>query len=266
MTITLQTSGPVQTSRPARTGLASKLGALALTETRLLTRDWTLLVFAFLFPPFTMLVLAGVFGTDPDDGFAMRRPDDYYVAASTGVPAIGLALIGLPVALASYRERGVLRRFEAFGISTLRVVAAQAAVTWALIILAVGLVLAVAVPTYGVPAFAHPWQVLLGFLVGSGTLVLLGVAVGLAVPTARAAQAVGLMTFFPLYLLGGGGPPRTVMTSTMRSISDCLPSIIPAVTDPWLGIAAVGDHLIPLAAWAAAALVTIAWLARRPRS
>ncbi|WP_007507011.1 MULTISPECIES: ABC transporter permease [Pseudofrankia] len=267
MTITVPASDPTKTGLSAKTSRrTAKLGALALTETRLLTRDWTLLVFAFLFPPFTMLVLAGVFGSEPDDGFAMRRPDDYYVAASTGVSAIALGLIGLPVALASYRERGVLRRFEAFGVSTARVVAAQAAVTWGLMIIAVALVLAVAAPTYGISVPEHPWQVLLGFVAGSGTLVLLGVAIGLAVPTARAAQAVGLMTFFPLYLLGGGGPPRTVMTSTMRSISDALPSIIPAIVDPWLGIASVGDHLIPLTAWAVVALAAILWLTRRPRT
>jgi ABC-2 type transport system permease protein len=39
---------------------------------------------------------------------------------------ISLALVGLPGALVSYRERGVLRRLEAFGISTSKVVAAQA--------------------------------------------------------------------------------------------------------------------------------------------
>jgi hypothetical protein len=41
----------------------SRLAALAATETRLLARDWTVLAFAFVFPPFVMLILAGVFGT-----------------------------------------------------------------------------------------------------------------------------------------------------------------------------------------------------------
>ena len=32
-----------------------RLAALAATEARLLVRDWTVLVFAFVFPPFVML-------------------------------------------------------------------------------------------------------------------------------------------------------------------------------------------------------------------
>jgi ABC-2 type transport system permease protein len=244
----------------------TRLVALVATETRLLVRDWTVLVFAFVFPPFVMLILAGVFGNQPDDGYAMQRPDDYYVAASIGVPVIALALVGLPVALASYRERGVLHRFEAFGISTARVVAAQAAVACGLVALGTVLVLAVAAPTYGIPGVEHPVQTVLGLAAGTLTLLLLGVAIGLAAPTARAAQAIGLLAFFPLYLLGGGGPPRGAMTGTMQSIADALPSPIPAITEPWLGVSGLGSQLATLAAWAAVALVAIAWLARRARA
>src|SRR5215475_2498640 len=134
----------------------SRLATLAVTETRLLVRDWTVLVFAFVFPPFVMLILAGVFGSQPDEGYDWKRPDDYYVAASIGVPVIALALVGLPVALASYRERGVLRRLDAFGISITKVLAAQAIVTCGLIALAAVVVLTLAAPTYGIPHMAHP--------------------------------------------------------------------------------------------------------------
>jgi ABC-2 type transport system permease protein len=240
-----------------------RLAALAGTEMRLLTRDWTVLAFAFVFPAFDMVILAGVFGNQPDEGYGMQRPDDYYVAASIGVPVIALALVGLPVALASYRERGVLRRFEAFGISTAKVVAAQALVTCGLVVLAAAVVLAVAAPTYGIPDIVHPWQTVLGFTAGTVTLVLLGVALGLASPTARAAQAVGLLAFFPLFLLGGGGPPKGVMTGTMRAVADALPSTVPAISDPWLGVSGLNSSLAVLAAWATAALAVTGWLARR---
>jgi ABC-2 type transport system permease protein len=87
--------------------------------------------------------------------------------------------------------------------------------------------------------------------------------VGLAAPTARAAQAIGLFVYFPLYLLGGGGPPRGAMTSAMRSIADALPTAIPSISDPWLGVSAFSSHLLALAAWAAAAFLATAWLLRR---
>ncbi len=240
-----------------------RLVALAVTETRLLVRDWTVFAFAFVFPAFVMLILAGVFGNQPDEGYDWKRPDDYYVAASIGVPVIALALVGLPVALASYREREILRRYEAFGISTAKVVAAQALVTCALVGAGAGIVLTVAAPTYGIPHIVHPWQTALGFAAGTLTLVLLGVAIGLAAPSARSAQAIGLLAFFPLYLLGGGGPPRSVMTGPMRAISNALPSTVPAITEPWLGTAQFSTQLAAFTAWAIAATLATAWLTRR---
>lgn len=119
------------------TALAT-LPTLALAEARLLTRAWAAMVFAFVFPPLMMIVLAGVVGNTPDPVYGGASSTQYYI----GVPLGALSLIGLPVMLASYRERGVLRRFEAFGVPTLAVMVAQAAVTAALVVVGGALVLA----------------------------------------------------------------------------------------------------------------------------
>jgi ABC-2 type transport system permease protein len=241
----------------------TSFAALIPTELRLLARDWTVLVFAFVFPPLVMLILAGVFGTHATVGFFWQNPQHYYVAASLGVPVIALALVGLPVTLASYRETGVLRRLEAFGVTSAQVIVTQAVVTAALVGIGIAAVLAVAAPTYGIPHIVHPLQVAVGVSAGTLTLVLIGVAIGLAVPSARAAQAIGLLAFFPLYLLGGGGPPKGAMTGAMHSISNALPSAIPGIVDPWLGIEGLGTQLATFGAWSAAAIAAIYWLARR---
>lgn len=241
----------------------TRLKAITGTELRLLVRDPTLLVFAFAFPPFVMLILAGVFGTHPNAGYGMARPDQYYVAASVGVPIIALTLIGLPVTLASHRERGVLKRFEAFGVSTTTVIAAEALVTVGLVAVTTTVLLAVAAPTYGIPTPAHAAQTLLGLAAATTTLTLIGLAIGLAAPTTRAAQAIGLLAFFPLYLLGGGGPPTRVLTGPLHTIANSLPSGIQAIADPWLNLRGQASQLVVLSIWAAAALAAIAVLARR---
>jgi ABC-2 type transport system permease protein len=241
----------------------TSLVALTPTEMRLLVRDWTVLVFTVVFPPLVMLILAGVFGTHATVGFGWQNPEHYYVAASLGVPVIAVALVGLPVTLASYRERGVLRRLEAFGVTRAQVIAAQSIVTAGLIVIGAVAVLAVAAPTYGIPRVANPAEVVVGLAAAIVTLTLLGVAIGLAAPSARAAQAIGLLAFFPLYLLGGGGPPKGAMTGAMHTISDALPSAIPAIVDPWLGLTGFGTQLLTFAVWSAAALVAIYWLTRR---
>lgn len=244
----------------------SAITVLAGTEARLLSREWAAMLFAFAMPPLMLVVLAGVFGDQPDEGFGGVLPADYYVAAYIGIPLGALALIGLPVMLASYRERDVLRRFEAFGVPTGKVVTAQALVTAGLVVLAAVLVLAVAAPTYGVPAIERPLAVLGGFALGTITMLVLGVAVGLAAPTARAAQALGMLAFLPMWLLGGGGPPRGVMSDTMGTISDLLPlwHVTAAIREPWLDSGPAGTHLLVLAGWLGVGLLTVfAQLRRR---
>jgi ABC-2 type transport system permease protein len=242
------------------------LVALTRIETRLLSREWAAMLFAFAFPPITLLVLAGAFGDTPDADFGGVLPADFYVTGYIGVPLGALALIGLPVVLASYRERDVLRRFAAFGVQPGTVVSAQALVTGGLVVLAAATVLAVAAPTYGIPSVDDVAAVSAGFVLGTVTMIVLGVALGLAVRTARAAQALGLLTFFPMWLLSGGGPPPDVMSEPMRRIADVLPltHVVAAIRDPWLGTGGVGGHLLVLAIWLVAGLAAIRWLVRRP--
>lgn len=243
----------------------SAVATLTRTEARLLSREWAAMVFAFVFPPATLMVLAGSFGETPDEAFGYVKPSDFYVTGYMGVPIGALALIGLPVVLAAYRERDVLRRFAAFGVRTASVVTAQAVVTAALVVVAAAIVAAVAAPTYGVPSVDDPLGVAAGFLVGTATMVTLGVALGLAVRSARAAQAMGLLAFFPMWLLSGGGPPPDVMSDPMRRIADVLPltHAVAAIREPWLGSGGVGTHLLVLGAWLAFGLAAVTWLVRR---
>jgi len=67
------------------------------------------------FPIVTMLIIGGAFGTTPDRAFDYTNPSHWYVASYLTVVIAATGLVMLPVHLASYRERGVLRRFAVAG-------------------------------------------------------------------------------------------------------------------------------------------------------
>jgi ABC-2 type transport system permease protein len=234
---------------------------LLAAELRLFARDPLTLTFVVVFPVVTMLIIGGSFGDEPGHGFPVA-PSHWYVASYVTVVVGATGLVMLPVHIASYRERGVLRRFAAAGFPRWSFAAAEIAVGLVAVAVATALLLAVAAPVYGVPRVDQPLRVAAGLVVGTVAFVSLGVLLGTLLPSARAAQAIGLVLFFPSFLLGVGGPPPSVMSDTLRTVADRLPLALAnrAIREPWLGL---GDATGPLIAVTLLAVVATALAGRR---
>jgi ABC-2 type transport system permease protein len=233
---------------------------LIRAELRLTLRDPLVLTFVLVFPIVTMLIIGGAFGTAPDASFEGQNPSHWYVASYFTVVIAATGLVMLPVHLASYRERGVLRRFAAAGFPRWSFAVAELVLGLATIAVAGVLLLAVAAPVYGIPAVHAPGRVALGLLFGSIGFISIGVLLGTLLPSARAAQAVGLMLFFPSFLLGAGGPPPQVMGSALRHIGDVLPLtwVTTAIRQPWLGLGTPTGTLVEVIALAVVATAVAA--------
>jgi ABC-2 type transport system permease protein len=233
---------------------------LMRAEFTLTLRDPLVLTFVLVFPIVTMLIIGGAFGTEPDVAFAGQNPSHWYVASYFTVVIAATGLVMLPVHLASYRERGVLRRFAAAGFPRWSFAIAELVLGLVTIAVAGVLLLAVAAPVYGIPAVHDLGRVALGLLFGSIGFVSIGVLLGTLLPSARAAQAVGLMLFFPSFLLGSGGPPPHVMGAVLRHVGDALPLtwVTTSIRQPWLGIGTPTGTLVEVIALAVVATAVAA--------
>ena len=229
---------------------------LLTTELRLLVRDPFTLTFVLAFPIVSMLIIGGSFGTEPDEVFPIN-PSHWYVASYFTVVIGATGLIMLPVHIASYRERGVLRRFAAAGFPRWSFAISELAVGLIAITLAGALLLAVAAPVYGIPDIDDPVRVIAGFAVGAVAFVSIGVLLGTVLPSARSAQAIGLLLFFPSFLLGVGGPPPGAMSDTLADVSGVLPLALAneAIREPWLGLGTATGSLIAVTGIALVAAV-----------
>ena len=238
----------------------SSVGRLVVAELKLMTRDPLVLTFVFAFPIVTMLIIGGAFGTDPTQAFDFVNPAHWYVASYLTVVIGATGLVMLPVHLASYRERGVLRRFAAAGFPRWSFALAQLVVGLVTTLVACTLLLIIAAPVYGIPPVHAWWRVAAALGLGAVAFVSLGVLLGSVLPSARAAQAVGLLLFFPSFLLGAGGPPPHVMGSVVRQIAGPLPLTLltNAVRQPWLGLGPATGSLVAVGAIAVVAAIVAA--------
>jgi len=223
--------------RPAAPRRRTSLVRLALLELRLLVREPMVMVSLIGFPLATVLVLAGVFGQAPDPDFGGVRPDDHYIAGYIGVVLAALGLLTLPVHLANHRERGVLRRYRAAGVSGRTIVASNVILGVVLSIVSASVVVIAGAAVYRLQAPEDPLTVMVAIAVGLVCFISIGVALGSVMPTSRAANAVGNLIFVPAFLLGGGGPPTAVMTGPMQTISEALPltHVIGGIRQGWFG-------------------------------
>jgi ABC-2 type transport system permease protein len=227
----------------------NSIAKLVRTELRLVMREPIVLAFVFAFPIVTVLVIAGSFDASDAPDFAGVDPSHWYVASYLAVVIAAIGLVMIPVHLASYRERGVLRRFTAAGFPPWSFAAAQLIVGVILTAVATGVLLIVAGTVYGLPSIDMPLAAVSGAVVGAFAFVSLGLLLGTVMPNARAAQGVGLLLFFPSFLLGGGGPPPSAMGSVMRDVRQVLPltHVTEAIRQPWLGLGNGAAHLAVVA-------------------
>lgn len=210
---------------------------LTTVELRLLLREPMVVVGLLGFPLVTVLVLAGVFGHVPDPDFGGFAPDDHYLAGYIGVVIAAMGVITIPVHIATHRELGVLRRFRASGLSSGVVIASEIAVGVVLGTVASLVGLAAGAAVYGLHTPVNPLGVLGWYVAGLACFIGIGGALGSMLSTGRAASALGNLLFVPMFLLGGGGPPRGAMTDVMRGLSNVLPlsHIVGGLRQSWLG-------------------------------
>jgi ABC-2 type transport system permease protein len=217
------------------------LRKMTWVEVKLLVREPLTLIFTFAFPLLVLLVLGQVFGNTPDpqqpEVFRNVGPMDYYLPGYIGLSIAAIGLIALPVHLASYRERGVLKRLRASGISARTVVGAQAIVAALAAFAGATTLVIVGFAVHHVHAPESLLGVLLGFVASLACFAAIGVLLGAVMPSARAAQGIGLMLFFAMMFLSGTDGPREILGDVMRSIGEAFPlthSFI-VMQDPWIG-------------------------------
>lgn len=238
---------------------------LAWVEMKLFAREPMTLVFALALPVVLLLVLGSVFGNDPEETvYRGVGAMTYYVPAYLALVIASVTVISLPTHLAGNRERGVLKRFHASGVTAWMVLVSQVAVALVLAVVSSGVMVAVAVPVYDFPTPQSPGGLVAAFFLCAVAFAALGVLLGGLLPTARAAQAVGILVWFLLLFLGGAGPPREVLEPALQRVQDVLPlwHAVRVMQDAWLALDAGLSWLIVgalLAAGSALAVLLFRW-------
>ncbi|MFI7617911.1 ABC transporter permease [Nonomuraea terrae] len=225
---------------------------IMVVETKLLLRDWVATLLALALPVALLLLL----GQIPD----LRKADpnlggERVVDAQLPAQMILLALLTasftvLPNALATYRERGVLRRMSTTPVNPARLLGAQLALNLVVASIAAVVVILSGWLVLGSQLPAQVFGFVLVFLLGAAAMLALGLVIAAVAPNGTTASTIGSISMFPLLFVAGMWIPREVMPEALRVISDfsVVGPFVNAMRDTWAGEWPQLPHLAVMAA------------------
>lgn len=236
---------------------------LTWTNVKLYVREPVAMFFTIAFPPLLVVLFGTIYGNDPSAMFGGRGSMDVSIPAYTAMVLGVVAFVGIPVTIAANRESGVLRRFRATSLRPVTYIAADVVSNLAMTLAGMGGLMLVGWLLYRVRFDGHVGPVLFGVVLTALAMFALGYLVASAVPTARAAQVVGLAVFYPMMFLSGAGLPLELLPEGVRRVSDLLPLTfgVKLLRGLWIG-EPLGNHGVEIAVLAGVLVVGTAASAR----
>ena len=196
---------------------------LLLTETKLMIRDMNNLIFGVGFSVVFAIIMGMIMGNKP----AFEGADYSFMEQSFGaVIAIGIGatgLMGLPLALADYRYKKVLKRFLVTPVSPAMLLFVQFIVNLLVSILCLTLVYLVYVIFFDFDmrgSFLHfiPAYLLVLFSIYSIGMMLASIS-----PNIKTANLLCCVFYFPMFFFSGATLPYEIMPAILQRSSDILP-------------------------------------------
>ncbi|MDC0751420.1 ABC transporter permease [Enterococcus innesii] len=185
------------------------------SEAKLSIREMSSIIFG-IFVPLGIVCLMGVMDSSNDS------LNTAFVSVSTvGICSAGV--MGLPLALSSYRERKILKRYQVTPISPIQLLLAHLLFCFTISIVSMLLLLGVLVVFFQF-SYVGNWL----YFIPAYLLVMISIhAIGLIVaslsPSEKATGAINSEIFFPMFFLSGATVPYEIMPQGLQKVADIMP-------------------------------------------
>lgn len=213
------------------------LWKLTIVQFKLFMREPMGLFFTLAFAPLVLILFGSIYGNEPTPLFRGLGAMDVSVPAYMGLIVGTVGLMSVPIATSARRESGALRRFRATPLRPLTYMISDIAVNFLVTLLGIGLLVAVGKVLYNVRMEGNLVSILAAVALGAFAFFALGYVIAGVAPTARVAQVVSMVIFYPMMFLSGAGLPLEILPASIRSLSRFLPltHVVTLVRGLWAG-------------------------------
>ena len=210
---------------------------LTYTDLKILLRNPVAIFFTLPFPILVLVVFGSIFGNAPIPQAGNLGQVDIMVPALFAIIIGTAALMNLPIALASRREKGILRRFRATPLPPFSVIVSAILVNLLVALIGALALVASAKFLYDLQLPSNPLEIFMAFLYSAVAFFAISFVIASLAPNSDAARSIGMALYFPMMFISGAAFPRFLFPETVKQVSDLLPmtQIVLLVQDLWFG-------------------------------
>lgn len=227
-------------------------------EAKLFLREPVGAFFTLVFPLMFLFLFGSISGNEPTPQFGGQRTIDTAIPSLTAVIIGTTGLMSTTITMATYREKGILRRLRTTPVSPLIVLAAQVIVVFAMTCLGMLLLIAAGKLVYHVRFEGNAFSVLGGFVLSSLSFFGIGFILAGTMPTVRTAWVAAMVLLYPMMFLSGAFFSVGLLPAAVQKVSAFMPLtyVVNLLRGLWTG-EPWGKHLLDVGVLAGMLLLGI---------
>lgn len=219
---------------------------LSLIEVKLYLREPAAVFFTLLFPLMFLFLFGSIWGNTPFEGLHYGYVD-YAVPAFTGMVIATSGIMSLTTNIASYREKGILRRLRVSPMSPITILLAEVFAIFAISTAGMLLLVIAGKLVFGLRFFGNAFEYFFAFLLSSLSISAVGFIPACLARTARSGMIIANFLYFPMLFLSGAALPYDMLPNQVKIFSQVLPlrHVVSLLQGLWYG-GHLADYLMEI--------------------
>lgn len=192
-------------------------------EARLYLRDFFGFFFTFAFPPLMLVLYGSIYGNEPAAYFGGWGAMDVSVPAYAAMIVGVTGLMAFPLSIATYKEGRIYKRFDATPAGKGVLLAAQAAVNFAMTLAGFALLFLVGKWGYHIRIAGRFSAIAAALLLSIAAIFALGFFLTALAPNVKISNLLCYVSYFAMIFLSGATMPKELFPEAVRRVSLFLP-------------------------------------------
>lgn len=196
---------------------------LFIVEWKLNMRNFINIFFAIVFPLMMLMLFGTMYGNEPSEFMGGFGGVDVSVPGYICMIIAVTGLMTLPITLATYRERKILKRFLVTPMKPMNLLLTQLIINLITTVIGLIILLIVGKVVFDLHYFGNIFEGIIVFALVVFSIFPIGLFIASISKNMKMANAIAYIIYFPMLFLSGATMPLEMMPKSIVNISKVLP-------------------------------------------